>query len=106
MFHAIFDEPVSVPCIAREDENENYGQIHEVAVDILDDEREIFFAEITFARLADGAIRGVGPKCFVIGATIIIAGETKSARSPQNKKRAGKNQPVRPPRRFAEPRMR
>ena len=71
--------------------------IKKVAVDVLEDERKISFAQITFARLADGAVDRVGPKRLVICAAIIIAGETKSAGRPQDQKRRRKHQPRRPP---------
>ena len=54
---------------------------------ILHDEREGTFAEIGFARFADGAGRRIGPERFVIRAAVIIAGETKTARRPQNQQR-------------------
>ena len=99
-------KPHRLPRIMREKNDEQHRQIGKVAMDVLQNQREIFFAEIFFARLADGARDRVGPKPFVISAAIIIAGETKSARPPQNKKRRRKHQPGRPPSRFAKPRVR
>ncbi len=55
------------------------------------------FAQKFFARFADGAVEWVGPERLVIGAAIIITGETKTGRRPQNQKRRRKRQPRRPP---------
>src|SRR6185369_10649171 len=92
-------EPQTVPGIARQDDDENDGEVHEIAVDVLDDEGEITFAEVAFARFADGAVGGIGPERLVIRAAIVVAGETKSAGSPEDKEGARENQPMRPPRR-------
>src|SRR6185369_7111329 len=100
------DEPQAVPGIAGKDDDEDDGQVHKIAVDVLDDEREITFAEVFFAGFADGAVRRVGPERLVIRATIIVAGETETAWSPQDEEGTRENQPVRPPRRFREPGMR
>ncbi len=92
-------EPHAQPGVIGKDHDEQRRQIKHVAVDVLNDEREITFAEIGFARLADGAVDRVGPERLVIGAAIIIAGETETGRCPQNQKRRRERQPARPPRR-------
>src|SRR5674476_290209 len=92
-------EPHSFPRIMRKQDDEQRRQIKKVAVDVLNDERERAFAEKSFARFANGAVDRVGPERLVIGATIIIAGETKSGRNPQNQKRRREWRPGRPPRR-------
>ena len=80
-------EPHRLPRIVSENENKNHRQIHKIAVDVLDDERERAFADIRFARFADGAVRRVGPERLVIGAAVIITGEPKTRRRPQNQER-------------------
>src|SRR5271154_871639 len=97
MFRAVRGrEPHSFPRVMRKKNDEQNGNVGEIAMDVLQDQREIFFAEIFFTRLADGARNRVSPKSLVIRAAIIIAGEAKSARSPQNKKGRRKHQPRRP----------
>src|SRR6266404_461791 len=91
------DKPECFPNIIGQDQNEKKREIKKVAVNVLHDERERTFAEISFARFADRAGRRVCPKRFVISATIIITGEPKFARSPQNQKRGRKNKPRGPP---------
>ena len=68
--------------VVTEQQNKPDGDVEKISVDVLNDERERFFAEIFFARLADGAVDRVGPERLVICAAIIIAGETKTARRP------------------------
>ena len=77
-------EPECFPNVVAQDQNENEREIQKIAVDVLHDERERALAEIRFARLTDSARGRVRPECFVICAAIIITGESKSARRPQN----------------------
>src|SRR5437667_5809845 len=77
-------EPESFPNVVTQNQNENEREIQKIAVHILHDQRERTLTEISFARFADRARGRVGPKCFVIGAAIIITGEPKSARHPKN----------------------
>ena len=81
------DEPHRFPDIVGENENENEREVEKIAMHVLHDEREGTFAEIGFARLADGAGRRIGPERFVICAAVIITGEPESARRPKNQKR-------------------
>src|SRR5713101_8720716 len=78
------DKPESFPNIIGQDQNEKQREIKKVAVNVLHDERERTFAEISFARFAHCARRRVCPKRFVVSAAIIITGEPKSARRPKN----------------------
>src|SRR5450755_618048 len=97
-------EPHRFPDINREDDDEDEREIKEVAVHVLHDQGKGAFAEIRLARFAYRASRRIGPETFVIGAAIVITGETKTAGCPQNQKRRRKQEPRRPPRRFgAEP---
>ena len=77
-------EPKTFPRIVTENENENHRDIHEIAVDVLDDERKRAFTQITLARLADGAIHRIGPERLVIGTAIIVTGKAKTRRRPQD----------------------
>src|ERR1035437_6244913 len=59
-------EPHGVPGVPRKDEDEPDREIEEVAVDVLEDEREVAFAKVGLARLADGAIDRGEPERFII----------------------------------------
>ena len=67
-------EPERFPHVVAEDENENEREIEEVAVHILQDQRERTLAPVGLARLAHGAGRRIGPERFVIRAAIIVTG--------------------------------
>ena len=87
MFYAAVHKPQGFPNVVRENEQEQQPKVEEVTVDVLHDERKGPFTEKNLARLADGARRRVGPKRLVIGAAVIIAGESKTRRRPQNQQR-------------------
>src|SRR5580704_6668589 len=90
MLHAMgIGKPQSFPGVIRQDENEYHRDIHKVAMHILDNQREITFAKVFFARLADRAVDGVRPERLVIGAAIIVTRKTKTARGPQNQQGGG-----------------
>src|SRR2546423_12978771 len=75
--------PQCFPNIVTEDQNKNQGEIKKVAMDILHDEREGSLAEISFARLANGAGGRIGPERFVIRSAVVVTRQPKSARRPQ-----------------------
>lgn len=79
-------EPHTLPSIMRQQDDENEGEVKEVAVDVLDNERERFFTEKFFTRFTDRAIDRIGPEGFVVSAAIIITSEAKAAGNPQNQK--------------------
>ena len=83
-------EPHRFPCVVGEDEDEQQREIKEVAVNVLHDQGKRVFAGISFSRLADGARRRVGPKRFIIGATIIVTRQAKAGRCPEDQKRGRK----------------
>src|SRR4051794_34047845 len=73
-------KPQGFPDVVGEKNQKYERQIKKIAVHVLKDEREFSLAAVAGARLANGARRRVSPKRLVVGAAIIIAGETKSAR--------------------------
>src|SRR5262249_51017802 len=72
----------------------------EVTMNILQDQRQRAFAPISLARLTHGAGRGIGPERLVVGAAIVVAGEPKQPRRPEDEQRRRERHPARPPRRF------
>ena len=91
------DKPHRFPNIVSEHEDEKEREIEKIAMHILHDERKGALAEVGAARLADGAGRWIGPESLVVGATVIITGEPKTARRPENEERRRKEKPGRPP---------
>src|ERR1700735_1862095 len=89
--------PHRVPGIFRQEKDENHRDIHEVTMDILNNQRERSFAEILLARLAHGAVWRVHPPRFVVSAPIVVAGNSKAAGSPQDQKRCRERQKCREP---------
>src|SRR5947209_16944222 len=77
-------KPKCFPNVVSEDDDEEQRDVHEIPVNILHDQRERPFPEIRFARLAYRAGRWVRPESFVVGASIIITGQPKTAGRPQN----------------------
>jgi len=82
-------EPAGLPDVVREKQQEDEREIQKIAVDVLEDQRKRSFAPIGFARLAHGAGRWVGPKCFVVGAAIVVAGDAETAGRPEDEHRGG-----------------
>src|SRR5438552_13133754 len=70
-------EPHRFPDINREDDDEAEREIKKVAVHVLHDQGERALAEIRLARFAYSTSGRVGPETLVIGAAVVIAGETK-----------------------------
>src|SRR6266568_1510585 len=91
------DKPEPFPNIIGQDQNEDEREIKKIAMHVLHDEWERTFAEISFPWFAHCARRRVCPKRFVVSAAVVITGEPKSARRPQNQKRRRKQQPRGPP---------
>src|SRR5712691_656083 len=91
------DKPKRLPHVVSQNKDKKKCNVQKVAVNVLHDEREGTLAEISFARLPHCARRRVCPKGFVISAAVVITGEPKSARRPQNQKRRRKQQPRGPP---------
>ena len=72
-------EPQRLPHVVRQKHHEQQREIQEVAMDVLQDQREVALAPVVLARLADGAVGRIGPEGFVVGAAIVIAGEAEAA---------------------------
>ena len=81
-----FGEPHRFPHVVRENENEQQREVKEIAMNVLHDEWKGIFAQISLSRLADSAGGWVGPKCFVVSAAVVVTGEPKTRRRPQNQK--------------------
>src|SRR4029079_12825814 len=80
-------EPQRLPDVVRQEEQEQHRDVQEVAVDILEDQREIALAEVAVPRLTDGAVRWIGPERLVVRAPIVIAGESKQTGERQDDQR-------------------
>jgi len=101
------DKPHRLPHIMGKHEEKEKSEIEEVAMHILHNERKGTLAEVGAARLADGAGRWISPKSLIVGTTVIITGEAKTARRPEDEERRRKEKPRWPPKRLrAEPTVR
>jgi hypothetical protein len=77
-------KPERFPHVVDEERPDDIGEAEEIAVKILEYEREPALAKVSLARLAHGASGGISPKRFVVGAAIVVAGETEPAGDPQD----------------------
>src|SRR5436309_9927945 len=75
-------KPKRFPNIDPEHDQKEKCQIKKISMHILHNERERPFAPVARARFAYRAGRRVGPERFVIGAAIVITGETKASGRP------------------------
>src|SRR5262245_22632741 len=80
-------KPERLPRVDRENDNEAGRDVEEVAVDVLDHEGKRTLAQIRLPGLTDRASRGVGPERLVVRATVVVAGEPESGRSPEHQHR-------------------
>src|SRR4029077_8494474 len=80
-------KPKRLPNVDGKNHYKNQREIKKITMDVLHDEREGTFAQISLARLAHRAGRRISPEGLVIGASIIIAGEPEPARRPENQER-------------------
>jgi len=80
-------EPHRFPSVVRENDNEHQREIKEVAVNVLHDQWKGIFTRISLSRLANSTGGWVGPKRFVVSAAVVVTGEPKTRRRPQNQKR-------------------
>ena len=71
--------------------------VGEVAMDVLQNERERLLAEIRAARLADRARHGIDPERLVVGAAVVVAGEAEETRERQDQQRRRERRQRRPP---------
>ena len=90
-------EPERLVNIGGEQDDEEKRDVHEVAMDVLQDEGEPTLAPVALARLADRAGGRISPERFVVGPAVVIAGEAKPARRPEDQQGGRKDQPARPP---------
>ncbi len=82
-------EPQGLPHVVRQEHQKQERDVEEVAMDVLNDQREVALAQILLARLAHGAVGRVGPEGFVVGAAIVVAGDAEAAREYQDDHRHG-----------------
>src|SRR6266404_6109306 len=71
-------EPEGLPHVVREEDEKDQREGEEIAVNVLDHERKRALAAISFARLADSAVRRVRPERFVVGSAIVIARDSEA----------------------------
>src|SRR5579863_10113341 len=90
-------EPAGVPDVVGKDHEEDQGQIEEIAVDVLQDQRKRALAAILLARLTYRAGRRVSPEGLVVRAAVVVTGDAKASRRPQDQDGGREDQPGRIP---------
>ena len=102
-------EPHGHPRVVGQQADEQNRDVEEVAMDVLDDEREPAFAEVLLPGFTHGAPGRVGPERLVVCPSVVIAGESEPDRAPENQRGRREVQERRPPGRLgrsAEPGVR
>src|SRR5579863_2067567 len=89
--------PEGLPAVVSQDDDEGDREIQEVAMDVLENQREATLAPIGFARLANRACGWVCPEGLVISAAVVIAGEAEQARERQDQQTHRKGEEAGPP---------
>src|SRR6185436_8584303 len=74
-------KPHCLDRVVCEDDQKNQCKVKEIAMNVLQYQGKFSFSAIVMTRFADSTRGRIGPKRFVIGAAIVIARESKSARS-------------------------
>src|SRR5947209_5672916 len=77
-------EPVAAPRVEREDDDEDERGVEEIAMHVLQDERQGALPEIARAWLTDGTARRIGPERLVIRAAVVVAGKAKTGGTRQD----------------------
>src|SRR5262245_21440276 len=101
-------EPQGEPYVVGEDHEEEDGDVREVAVYVLQHQREPALAAIMDpARFTDSTRSRSGPERLVVRPAVVVARESKKTGERQDDQRGRKRQQRGPPRRLGtEPRMR
>ena len=79
-------EPQGVPHVVGEENREEQRHVEKITVDVVQNQREGILAPVAVARLAHRAGHRVGPERLVVGAAVVVAGEAKAERRPQDQK--------------------
>ncbi len=91
-------EPQRQPHVVGQHEEEQDGDIGEVAVDVLQHQREPALAAVArAARLAHRARDRIRPERLVVGAAVVVAGEAEEPGERQDEERRRERQQRRPP---------
>src|SRR5437773_2363289 len=78
------EEEHRVVRIFGEDDQKNERRVQEVAVNVLNHQRQEALAAIALARFTDGAVRGIGPEALVVRTPIVVARESEPGGEWQN----------------------
>src|ERR1044072_2208572 len=97
LFATTVVEPERLPHVVREEKQKQHRNVHEVAVDVLQNQWKRSLADVALSRLTHGAVRRIRPKRLVVGAAIVVAGESKQAGKRQNDQRRRERKQRRPP---------
>lgn len=80
-------EPEALPGVVGKEQQEDQRGIQEVAVYVLQDQRQAVLTRVLLSRLSDRTRRRIGPERLVIGAPIVVARESEQSREGQDDQR-------------------
>lgn len=89
--------PEGLQSVPRQQDQENQGDVHEITVQVLQDERQAIFTPVRFSGFADRTGRGIGPEGPVIRLAVVITGEAEKSWKGENQKAGGEGKPARQP---------
>src|ERR1043165_2764232 len=84
---ARISEPHRLVGVAGKNHQEDERDVEEVAMDVLQNERQIALTAVALARLTDSAVGRVGPEALVVRPPIVVARQPKSGRKRQDYQR-------------------
>src|SRR4051812_19556747 len=82
----------ALPRVVGEANQERERQVQEVAVRVLDDQRQRIFAQVALARLAHRASWRIGPERLLVGSAVVIASQAEPRGCPQDEQRRRERQ--------------
>src|SRR5262245_59898804 len=86
-------KPQRPPGVVGQEQEKKEGQVKGNAVDVLQDQGKGALTPIALAGFADGTGRWIGPEGLVVSAAVVVAGEPKARRRPQDEERRRKWKP-------------
>src|SRR5579884_3742436 len=72
------EEPRRLEGIPRQEKDEGNGDVQEIAMDVLNEQRAEAFAPVALARLTNSAVGRIGPERLVVGTAIVVASHAEA----------------------------
>src|SRR6266487_232158 len=95
MFPGCRREPKRADRVVPQDDQENYGNVKKIAMQVLQDEGKAGLAAVTMrARFANGTCGWIEKECPVVGFAIVVTGCPKAERGPEDEDRRRQRPPA------------